>query len=42
MAKEKSDRKREVMEIGTKYISLIYKKKKKKKKSERTVGNSFS
>ena len=39
MAKEKSDRKREVMEIGTKYISLIYKKK---KKSERTVGNSFS
>jgi len=25
MVKEKSDRKREVVEIGTKYITLIYK-----------------
>lgn len=35
MAKEKSDRKREVMEIGTKYISLIYKKKEKIRKNGR-------
>ena len=44
MVKEKHDRKREVVEIGKKYITLIYKKKKKKKPTttERTVGNSFS
>ena len=30
MVKEKHDRKREVVEIGKKYITLIYKKKKKK------------
>ena len=39
MVKEKSDRKREVVEIGTKYITLIYKTT---TTTEKTVGNSFS